>query len=67
VKASPVTRVDFFLRRALCVAAYGCKRFNRGRIQRSSINRRMRSVAGAIPAPFEGIPVEVTAYMGARG
>lgn len=59
--------LTFFFRGALCLAANGFERFNRRGIQRSTINRKMRSMAGAIPAPFEGIPVEVTAYMSASG
>ena len=45
----------------------GRQRRNGRRIQGCSVNRKMRSMAGAIPAPLKGVPVEMAADVGASG
>src|SRR5437879_3160731 len=63
-KKSVHTLARFFLR-ALLFAADGGKRTDRGGVQRGPVNRKMRAVTRAIPAPFERIPVHMTTEMGA--
>ena len=41
----------------------GCKRCDGGGVQRGAVHREMRTVAGAIPAAFQRIPVHVTAHV----
>ena len=43
------------------------QRRDRRRIQRRSVDREMRTVAGAVPALLEGIPVQMAANMRAGG
>src|SRR5205085_11886680 len=42
------------------------KRRDGGTVQSRAIDRKMRSVARTVPAPFQRIPVDVTAEMGAH-
>src|SRR5205085_7173667 len=42
------------------------KRRDGGTVQGRAVDRKMRSMAGAVPAPFQRIPVHVAAEMGAH-